>query len=205
VNKAAFLDRDGVINRKAPEGRYVTSIEKFEFLPGTARAIACLNRAGFKVIVITNQRCVAKGLITVHALNLLHQWMCRKLEASGAVVDAIYYCPHDKQPACSCRKPAPGMLFAAAKKHHIDLASSWMIGDSDSDVEAGRNAGCKTARLGGDGAPGTDGKADLSARSLSHAVGQILAPRAGTRNRSTRRPLLDYGKSAGIAARADRR
>ena len=146
MNKAAFLDRDGVINRKPPEGQYVTTLEDFQFLPEVAEAIVSLNRAGFKVIVVSNQRCVAKGLITTYDLDLMHQWMCRKLAVSGAVIDYIYYCPHEKQPPCSCRKPAAGMLLTAARDHEIDLAASWMIGDSDSDVEAGRSAGCKTAR-----------------------------------------------------------
>jgi D-glycero-D-manno-heptose 1,7-bisphosphate phosphatase len=147
MSRAAFLDRDGVINRKPPEGQYVTRWEEMHFFPGVANAIALLNRAGFRVIVVTNQRCVAKGLIPATALKAMHQRMCEELAANGARIDEIYFCPHEIHPPCSCRKPAPGMLLAAARANDIDLAASWMIGDSEIDVEAGRNAGCRTARV----------------------------------------------------------
>jgi D-glycero-D-manno-heptose 1,7-bisphosphate phosphatase len=171
VNRAVFLDRDGVINRKAPEGQYITTLEDFELLPGVAQAIASLNRDGFKVIVVSNQRCVAKGLISTYDLELMHEWMRRKLLVSGAMIDDIYYCPHDKQPPCACRKPAPGMLLAAATAHQIDLASSWMIGDSYSDIQAGRSAGCLTIQVAGSDA--RTGHPDLHAESLPDAVKQI--------------------------------
>jgi D-glycero-D-manno-heptose 1,7-bisphosphate phosphatase len=202
VNRAVFLDRDGVINRKAPEGRYITCLEEWVFLPEVAPAIASLNHAGFSVIVVSNQRCVAKGLVSAHELDLMHQWMCRTLAASGAIVDHVYYCPHEKQPPCSCRKPAPGMLFTAAQEHQIDLAASWMIGDSDSDVEAGRNAGCKTARLLEQDEV-ESGKADLYAGSLLDAVQQILLLQVTPRRRE--RGQLDYRRSHGLSSsRVDR-
>lgn len=142
-----FLDRDGVINRKAAEGQYVTRWEDFHVLPGVAESIRQLNGAGFRVIVITNQRCIAKGLLTVAELEKLHQRMSDHLARAGATIDAIFYCPHDFEPSCNCRKPAPGMLLEAARSYGIELTASWMIGDSDIDVEAGKNAGCKTVRL----------------------------------------------------------
>ena len=95
-SKAAFLDRDGVINRKVQGDGYVTRWDDMHFLPNIADSIASLNRAGFKVIVITNQRCVAKGLITSQALEAIHQKMCEWLAAQGAQVDGVYYCPHEK-------------------------------------------------------------------------------------------------------------
>ena len=134
MKKAAFLDRDGVINRKAPEGEYVTRWEDMEFLPGTREAIRLLNDAGFLVVVVSNQRCVAKGLITTEELESMHVRMCREFQAAGATIDAVYYCPHDYQPPCGCRKPQPGMLLDAARAHDVQLAASWMIGDSDHDV-----------------------------------------------------------------------
>jgi D-glycero-D-manno-heptose 1,7-bisphosphate phosphatase len=174
MNKAAFLDRDGVINRKAPtEGDYITRWEEMQILPGVVEAIALLNRAGFRVIVVSNQRCVAKGLVKAGELDSMHQRMCGELAAMGAKIDRVYYCPHEEQPPCSCRKPEPGMLFAAADEYQVDLRSSWMIGDSEKDVEAGRSAGCSTARiLRADINP--DGNADVLARSLLEAVHQIL-------------------------------
>jgi len=172
-NRAAFLDRDGVINRKASDSRYVTRWQDLRFLPGVAKSIALLNKAGFQVFVVTNQRCVAKRLVTSQALDFIHQQMCRCLAAAGAKVEAVYYCPHEKQPPCSCRKPAPGMLLTAAREHQIDLAASWMIGDSEIDVEAGRNAGCKTVRLLGCYEEARV-SADLVARSLLEATYKIL-------------------------------
>lgn len=152
MNKAAFLDRDGVINRKAPEGQYVTRWEEVEFLPGVATAISMLNKAGFRVIVVSNQRCVAKGLVTIGEVEVLHQKISRELADQGAVIDAVYFCPHEagreSGPACDCRKPAPGMLLTAAKDHQIDLHVSWMIGDSPADVAAGKSAGCRTVFIG---------------------------------------------------------
>jgi D-glycero-D-manno-heptose 1,7-bisphosphate phosphatase len=173
MSKAVFLDRDGVINRKPPEGQYVTRWEELHLLPDVAEVIGLLNRASFRVIVVSNQRCVAKGLITAHELESMHERMCGELAAAGATIVKVYYCPHEKWPACSCRKPAPGMLLKAAVEHQLDLASSWMIGDSEIDVEAGRNAGCKTARLW-ERIDIVDSKADMVAPSLREAIYQIL-------------------------------
>ncbi len=177
-----FLDRDGVINRKGPEGRYVTRWEDFHVLPGVVEGITLLNRAGFYVIVVTNQRCIAKGLMTVADLEKMHQRMSALLARAGATIDSIYYCSHEVEQFCNCRKPAPGMLLEAARSRGVDLQASWMIGDSDIDVEAGKNAGCKTVRLlatrenvAESGRRGTKRNyADIIAPSLLDAVGQIL-------------------------------
>jgi histidinol-phosphate phosphatase family protein len=173
MNRAVFLDRDGVINEKAPEGAYITTWEEMRFLPGVELAILLFHRAGFRVIIITNQRCVAKGLTTVENLEALHLRMCAAFAGNGAVIDAVYYCPHQENPPCRCRKPAPGMLLDAARDHDIDLAHSWMIGDSEADVLAGKNAGCQTARIASN--PERGGNADLLAPSLLDAARQILA------------------------------
>jgi len=171
--KAAFLDRDGVLNRKMPEGQYVTRWEEMRFLPGAAEAILLLRQAGFRVIVVSNQRCVAKGLLSVEELESMHRRMCQRFAATGAKIDAVYYCPHDSEPACPCRKPAPGLLLQAAREHQIDLESSWMIGDSMSDMEAGHRAGCKTALLQ-DATERRAGLADVVAPSLLEAAYGIL-------------------------------
>ncbi len=174
MNRAAFLDRDGVINRKPPEGKYVTCWEEMQFLPGVPEAIVLLKEAGYDVFVVTNQRGVAKGLLTEGELELIHQRMCQQLAAAGATITKVYSCPHEKQPPCSCRKPAPGMLLTAARAHEVDLSLSWMIGDSVIDVEAGKNAGCRTVRIVKWDEPGNGG-ADLVARSLLDAVHQVLS------------------------------
>jgi len=173
MKRAAFLDRDGVINRKAREGKYVTRWEEMQILPGVSDAIALLNRAGFRVIVVSNQRCVAKGLITTADLEALHRRLCEALARDGATIDAIYYCPHETQPPCRCRKPQPGMLLDAARDHDIDLGASWMIGDSKADVEAGKSAGCNTALLAR-GERGAKEEAGTVAASLLEAVQRIL-------------------------------
>ena len=188
MKKAAFLDRDGVLNRKAPEGQYVTRWEEMEFLPGAREAVRSLNQAGYIVVVVSNQRCVAKGLITASELDSMHARMRYEFEAGGARIDAIYYCPHDFQPPCSCRKPQPGMLLEAARKYELDLAESWMIGDSDHDVEAGRSAGCRTVRLIGSG-KSPSAEANVVASSLLDAVHKLLELQSDLSTTCARVPL----------------
>ena len=173
MTKAVFLDRDGVLNRKAPEGHYVTRWEEIDLLPGAREAVYLLNHAGFLVVVVTNQRCVARGLLTSGELEAIHARLLHEFETSGARLEAVYYCPHDKQPPCSCRKPQPGMLLQAAQTYDVDLSVSRMVGDSDSDVEAGRTAGCHTARVIDDDRLAAT-VADLVAPSLLGAAYQIL-------------------------------
>jgi D-glycero-D-manno-heptose 1,7-bisphosphate phosphatase len=173
MKRAAFLDRDGVINQKAPEGQYVTCCEQFQFIPGVQEAIALLSRAGYSVIVVSNQRCVAKGLLAADKLQSMHDWMCRELANVGAPITAVYCCPHEEHPPCNCRKPAPGMLLTAACAHGIDLTASWMIGDSDIDIQAGKSAGCQTARILSNDEV-TKSAADVLAPSLLSAVHKIL-------------------------------
>jgi len=174
MKKAAFLDRDGVINRKAPGGGYITCVEDLHILPGVSEAIALLNRAGLLAVVVTNQRCIAMGLLTAEGLSQIHNKMTSDLAAAGAHLDAIYFCPHDVDPPCDCRKPSPGMLLAAAGQHGIDLANSWMIGDSASDSQAGKHAGCRTITLASQ-AISVHTHPDLVADSLLDAVRKLLS------------------------------
>src|SRR5438270_13766843 len=102
MKKAAFLDRDGVINRSAPEGEYITRWEEVEILPGVAEPISLLAQAGFCVLAASNQRCVAKGLLTLSELESIHELLCKEIEATGATITRIYYCHHDSQPCCGC-------------------------------------------------------------------------------------------------------
>lgn len=180
--KAVFIDRDGVINQKPREGEYITSWGDFHILPGVAEAITLLKKEGYAVIVVTNQRCVAKGLLAIAELEEIHARMRESLARSAATLDGIYYCPHDYQSQCKCRKPAPGMLLEAAQALGLDLSSSWMVGDSDTDIQAGKKAGCKTVRVLGPGgkslAADSDAengnRAEVTARSLLDSVQQIL-------------------------------
>lgn len=147
LKKAVFLDRDGVVNKAAPKGEYILTKESFKFLLGIAKLVRYFNDRGLAVIVVTNQQCVGKGLITKRELNLLHWWAIAILSAQFARIDKIFYCPHLVEDDCDCRKPKPGMLFLAEYLCDIDLKNSWMIGDSATDIEAGQVAGCKTILL----------------------------------------------------------
>jgi D-glycero-D-manno-heptose 1,7-bisphosphate phosphatase len=160
---AIFLDRDGVINRRLM-GDYVKRWDEFEFLPDIFELLPKAHAAGYLAVVITNQRGIGRGLMSGADLDRIHELMQRSLaERTGERFDAVYHCPHDTAEGCDCRKPLPGMLHRAAAEHGIDLASSWMIGDSESDIEAGIAAGCRTALVA---PPGTPTKADLRCDSL---------------------------------------
>ena len=153
--KAVFLDRDGTINRYVG---FLRKIEKFELLPDAAEAIKLINSSGYLAVVVTNQPVIARGEVTWEGLEDIHNKMETELGKQGAYLDAIYFCPHHPHKGyegevpelkfeCDCRKPKPGLLLKAAEDLNIELESSYMIGDSNSDVEAGINAGCKSIRI----------------------------------------------------------
>ncbi|MCC8050309.1 MAG: HAD family hydrolase [Clostridiales bacterium] len=144
-NKAVFLDRDGLINRQAPPHQYITKWEEFEFLPGVPEAIHKLNKAGYLVLIVTNQRGIARGMMTVEAVEKIHRQMCKNLNKIGAHIDGIYVCPHNAG-ECHCRKPDIGLFLRAERDFRIDKETSWMVGDSESDVQAGQNYGVRTIR-----------------------------------------------------------
>ena len=139
-----FLDRDGVLNQKMPEGRYVASWSDFHILPGVAEAIARLNRAGLRVVVVSNQRGIALGLYTAEDVEAIHAAFQRLLIARHAHIDAFFVCPHDHG-QCNCRKPLSGLFEqAVARFPSITAATSVMIGDSIVDMEFGRRLGITT-------------------------------------------------------------
>lgn len=175
--KAIFLDRDGTINKYVG---YLRTPEQFELLEGAGEAIRKINLSGYLAIVVTNQPVIARGEVTVDGLQQIHNKMETMLGKEGAYLDGVYYCPHhpDKGFAgeveelkivCECRKPKAGLLLQAAKDFNIDLSQSWMIGDSENDVLAGKNAGCKTALIGE-----TDYGQNLQVTSLFDFVKEIL-------------------------------
>ena len=176
-----FLDRDGVINQKQPEGEYVSSWERFVLLPGVAAAIVALKQAGKRVIVVTNQRGVALGRYTTEDVRAIHEQLQKLLARHGAQVDAFYFCPHDKK-QCQCRKPLPGMFEQARAEFPLITAdSSVMVGDSLSDIEFGLGLGMTTIFIQGDSEhrkPGWERGAELAdfiAADLPDAVRQILS------------------------------
>ena len=150
--KAIFLDRDGTINKYVG---FLKDIDKFELLPKVSEAIRRINDSEYLAIVVSNQPVIARGELTVEGLEEIHNKMETLLGKDGAYVDDIFYCPHHPDKGfegevpelkidCECRKPKPGMLLQAAEKYNIDLSKSWMIGDSERDVLAGKAAGCRT-------------------------------------------------------------
>ena len=153
--RAIFLDRDGTINQYVG---FLRNPSEFSLLPGVAEAIRKINASGNLAILVTNQPVIARGEVTQEMLHQIHNKMETLLGEQGAYLDAIYYCPHHPHKGypgeiaelkidCDCRKPKPGMLKKAEAAYGIDLAGSWMIGDSDSDIAAGRAAGCQTALI----------------------------------------------------------
>ncbi|MDD3845743.1 MAG: HAD family hydrolase [Syntrophorhabdaceae bacterium] len=152
---AVFLDRDGIINMKMAEGEYVTHWSGFTFLPGVFEAIRLFNANDRLVIVVTNQQCIGKGLVTMEAIETIHTKMTGSLEENGSHVDGIYVCPHLASDGCSCRKPGTGLFEMALKDFRkrgisIDMSNSYMIGDSATDILAGERAGLRTILLASD-------------------------------------------------------
>lgn len=142
--KALFLDRDGIINEALPRGQYLTKVEEFKLKSGIGEIINFAKGKGYLIVVATNQPQVAKGLLTVHGLQEIHNQMSKELELAGAAIDKIYYCPHQNNDNCECRKPKPGMIRRAVAEFNVDAAKSFFVGDSDKDINAGATAGCKT-------------------------------------------------------------
>jgi len=171
---AVLLDRDGTVNVKAPEGRYITTPGELALLPGAAGAIARLNAASVPVILVTNQRWLsARSDLTPY--HRVHARLEELLAENGAHLDGAYYCPHAAG-SCHCRKPAPGLLERAAQEHLFSLAEAVMIGDSESDVEAGRAAGTATIALSA--TPDAPSPADYAVANLAEAARLILGARS---------------------------
>jgi D-glycero-D-manno-heptose 1,7-bisphosphate phosphatase len=168
---AVFLDRDGTINVKAPEGAYILSPRQVHLLPGAGGAVRRLNDAGVLVLVVSNQRGVALGHMTIADVGSVNAELARRLRRYRAKVNAFYVCPHEAG-TCDCRKPAPGLLLQAFRDHpKLRPDRCVMVGDAESDVRAGMAAGCRALRLG---APGTTSEAEAVYASLATAVAALL-------------------------------
>jgi len=169
---AAFLDRDGTINQRPAPHRYVASLDEFRWLPGAVEGLAALAAAGLALVVVSNQRGVARGLVSWEALAAIEREIQERLRPHGARISSFRYCPHELGDGCECRKPRPGMLLSAAAELDLELARSWMIGDAPSDVQAGAAAGCRTVLIG-EGGP--DAQPTLRAADLREASLRLLA------------------------------
>jgi D-glycero-D-manno-heptose 1,7-bisphosphate phosphatase len=166
IRSAVVLDRDGVIN---DHRKFVNGPADFYLFPDTAKAIRMLNDQGLAVYVATNQGGVGLGYMTLQSLMDIHEKMISDLEKQGAKIDDIAYCPHRPDEGCRCRKPNSGMLLALQAKHHFDFEHSFMVGDRETDVDAGIAAGMKTIRIGSERT-----KADYHCRNLLDAATYIL-------------------------------
>jgi D-glycero-D-manno-heptose 1,7-bisphosphate phosphatase len=159
---AIILDRDGVLNEKPPRAHYVRSWEEFKWRPGAQEAMCALNRAGYRIIIVSNQAGVARGAMTEADLLEIHRRMVQETESAGGRIDAIYYCPHDWDEGCDCRKPKPGMLFQAQRDFNLDLSRILFIGDDERDVQAAEAAGCLSALVS-------------DQRPLSEVINEVIA------------------------------
>ncbi len=204
-NKAVFMDRDRTL---IEDPGYLNDPNAVKLLPGVELAIKSLKQAGYLIVIATNQSGIARGLITEESLEAIHAELRRQLGEKGAHVDGIYYCPYHPEGTVDAfamdselRKPKPGMLLKAASELEIDLAQSWMVGDSAHDVEAGQRAGCRTIRIRtpGPGQSRTDDEdvqADYVVRNLVEAAKLILrAPplAAPVRDHTTEEPAKQEG------------
>lgn len=142
---AIFLDRDGIINRHRSD--HVKHLNEFEILRDVPHYLKKLRNLGFKLIIITNQSAINRGLTTLEEVKKIHEFLVKELRKYDCHIDDIYLCPHRPDENCDCRKPKTKLFLEAAEEHDIDLARSWVIGDSEIDVNAGNRIGCKTIKL----------------------------------------------------------
>jgi D-glycero-D-manno-heptose 1,7-bisphosphate phosphatase len=149
--RAVFLDRDGVLTRERSD--HVKTPQELEVLPSIYEPLREIRKRGLRIVVITNQSVVGRGLATHETLRAIHDKFRHDLEEHGCRLDGIYYCPHLPNDGCDCRKPEPGLILKASKELGIDPARSWMVGDKQIDLEAARRAGCRGFSLptNGDG------------------------------------------------------
>lgn len=167
-NRVVFLDRDGVINHKASPHDYIKSVDEFHLLPGVGKAIHLLNQADYKVLIVTNQRGIARGLMTMKTLEEIHCFMRSTLMQFDAYIDGIFVCPHNEG-ECHCRKPEIGLFIQAEQQFVVDKKHSYMIGDSESDILAGKKYGVATISING-----LSFKADHDSINLLDAVQWIM-------------------------------
>jgi D-glycero-D-manno-heptose 1,7-bisphosphate phosphatase len=139
---AIILDRDGVLNERPPRANYVRTWADFKWLPGAKESLRALNQAGYRIVVVSNQAGVARGAMSEADLLEIHRQMVKEVEQAGGRIDAVYYCPHDWDEGCECRKPKPGLLFQAQRDFNLDLSRTLFVGDDERDGQTADAAGC---------------------------------------------------------------
>lgn len=169
LNKIVFLDRDGVINQ---EVGYLHKIADFVFIDGVFEACLDFVQKGYKIIIVTNQSGIGRGMYSVQDFEVLNQWMLEKFSNKGIDILAVYHCPHSPEDGCNCRKPKAGMFLTAKKDHQLDLEKSWMIGDKEADITAANVAGIAQTILvrSGHNIDETNSKAKFILKSIQHST-----------------------------------
>jgi len=145
MNRAIFLDRDGVLIHN--RAKYIRTWDDVKIYPFTFQAISALAKLQYKIIVLTNQSAIGRGLVNTRTIHEINQQLENKIQANGGRIDRFYLCPHAPQDRCECRKPRPGLVFQAQNDFDIDLENSWLIGDAYTDILAGVNSGIKNLIL----------------------------------------------------------
>ena len=206
LRPAVFIDRDGTINY---DTKYVNRPDQLELLPGAAQGIRLLNQNKIPAVVASNQSGVARGYLTIKMLDLIHRKLIALLKRQGARLDAIYYCPYHPEEKHHCRKPETGMALAAQKDLGIDLSRSYMVGDSQSDMEFARNLGGKKILVLSGKSHGREAwvkkiKVDCLAQNLLEAAGWILNDLKSNEPDRSMRLMAAKSKLAGRRANAER-
>jgi histidinol-phosphate phosphatase family protein len=180
TRSALFLDRDGTIIEDA---HYLRDPEKIRFLPGALAVLRACARAGYLLVLVSNQSGVARGYLTHEELMIVHAELLTAMSRAGVALTGSYYCEHGPDDGCACRKPKPGLFHAAAAEHDISLASSWVVGDKPRDCQAGLRAGCKAIWLCPDDPPAVADDDGWLSRSLIAkdwmSVNSLLRSRSG--------------------------
>lgn len=171
--KAVFLDRDGTINNYEPP--YISKIKDFKFLPGVLSALQKLSKTDYKIFVITNQSGIGRGYFKKTDLEKLHKWMLGQMKKGAIRLDKVYYCSHNPEDNCFCRKPATGMLGKAVREFGVSLSKSWLVGDREIDVRAGKEANTRTIKIGPKIPKKFKIQPDFYAKNLLEAVNKIIS------------------------------
>jgi len=171
MGKTVFLDRDGVINVDRKD--FVKSVEELSILPNVIDGLRLLTENGFRLIIITNQSCIARRIVNADTVNEINRYLCEQLGKSGVKINGVYICPHADLDNCACRKPKTGLFLQAAKEFGINLSDSYAIGDSKRDIVAAKTAGCRTIHVRG-GKEEFVPEADYKCENLVEAANLIM-------------------------------
>ena len=182
-DKIIFLDRDGVINEFPGVGNYVTSWEQFRFIPRSREALVSLTQAGYEINIVSNQGCVSRGLISRQGLDEITRRMSEEVRAVDGRIGGVFYCVHQTNDDCECRKPKIALFQKALKGRGVDLKGVYFVGDSQEDIQASRNLGCRSVlvlsgRLGETEAPSLNPPPDAIKKDLWDAAHWIIAQKS---------------------------